>query len=276
MNEKPSPTTLPPDRWEAAVQGLARAFEYPPTPDLVAVSGCAWARGERLPAYRPRRLAWVLAALALVLAGLLAVPQVRAAIADILQIGGIRIFLVAPTPTPVPPTATPAPAAAVKSPPRNAVPRPSPTPLASVLDLAGETTLDEARRPADFAIRLPAYPADLGAPDHVFVQQLGGPLVVLVWTAPDQPDKVTLSLHEFGQGTYAEKFEPTVVQETTVNGPRALWTEGAHLFVFKSGDVGLRELVHGHTLIWQQGDVTYRLETDAELDEAVRIAESVR
>ena len=108
------------------------------------------------------------------------------------------------------------------------------------------------------------------------MQQLGGPLVVLAWTAPDRPDKVMLSLHEFGPGTYAEKFEPTLVQETTVNGRRALWTEGAHLFVFKSGDVGPRELVHGHTLIWQLGDVTYRLETDAELDEANRIAESVR
>jgi hypothetical protein len=136
--------------------------------------------------------------------------------------------------------------------------------------------LDKAQQQAGFTIRLPAYPPDLGPPNHVFLQQLGGPMVVLAWTAPGQPDKVLLSLHEFGPATYAEKMPPRVVQETTVNGVRAIWTEGPHLLVFRSGDLGPRELVRGHTLIWEQGGVTYRLETDQDLAEAIRSAASLR
>jgi hypothetical protein len=240
---------------------------------------------------RARRLALVLAALALILASLLAVPQVRAAIGGVLQIGGIRIFVASPTPTPVPPSATPIPlgvrlpaakatplptAAGEPPPAATSTPRPTATPLASLLDLAGATTLDEAQRQAGFEIRLPTYPSGLGVPDHVFFQELGGPMIVLIWTAPGQPAQVRLNLEEFGPGTFAEKLAPTVVQETTVNGARALWTEGPHLFVFGSGDIGPRELVRGHTLIWQQGDITYRLETDQGLPEAIRIAQSLR
>ena len=279
MNDKPSPDARPagPDRWETAVQTAAAAFAYPPTPDLAAGVRARLGRDQRGSAAGPtRRLAWAMIALMLALAGLLAVPQVRAAIIEVLQVGGIRIFVVPPTPTRIPPTSTLAPAAAAQPLAATTTPPPTGTPLASVLDLAGETTLDEAQRQTGFTIRLPAYPPDLGAPDRVFLQQLGGPVVVLVWTAPGQPDIVRLSLHEFGPDTHAEKFEPKVVQETTVNGARAAWTEGPHLLVFRSGDAGLRELVHGHTLIWQQGSITYRLETDQNLQEAIRIAQSVR
>lgn len=274
---RPTPNLPPGDQAGAAVQDLARAFEYPPAPDLVAGVRAQLRAGRPVrAAYRPR-LAWALAAVVLALAALLAVPQVRAAIADILQIGGIRVYLVAPTATPVPLTPTSAPAGGISRPvTATPTPQPSPTPLASVLDLAGETTLDRARAEANFDIGLPAYPADLGEPDRVFVQQFGGPLVVLAWTAAGQPDRVILSLHEFGPGTYADKFQPKVVQETTVGGGRALWTEGAHLLVLQSGEMETRELVRAHTLIWQRDGVTYRLETGAGLDEAVRIAESVR
>jgi hypothetical protein len=36
------------------------------------------------------------------------------------------------------------------------------------------------------------------------------------------------------------------------------------------------KLVPGNTLIWTQGTITYRLETSATINEAVKIAESVR
>jgi hypothetical protein len=36
-----------------------------------------------------------------------------------------------------------------------------------------------------------------------------------------------------------------------------------------------RLVTQGHTLIWTQGELTFRLETDAEMAEAVRMAESV-
>jgi hypothetical protein len=38
----------------------------------------------------------------------------------------------------------------------------------------------------------------------------------------------------------------------------------------------LRRLIDGRVLIWEQGSITYRLETDLEMDEAVKIAESLK
>ncbi len=218
-----------------------------------------------------RQLAWGVLIALVILAGSMAVPQVRAAVFGILRIGAVRIVPVAPTPT-----ATPA---APVFAPTIATPSPSPTPLSSVLNLAGETTLAEARAKAGFPIHLPAYPSDLGPPDHVFLQDLGGPVVVLVWMDGTQPNRVRMSLHELGPGTFAEKIQPPVIQETTVNGQRAGWTEGPHLLQFlRDGQViyDARRLVEGHILVWTQGDITYRLETDLSLNEATRIAESLK
>jgi hypothetical protein len=105
---------------------------------------------------------------------------------------------------------------------------------------------------------------------------LGGPVVVLVWLDPNRPDRVRLSLHELGPGTFGEKVQPQVIQETTVHGERALWTEGPYMIQLKNGDYDVRRLVMGHVLIWTVGEVTLRLETDLSLEEAVRIAESLR
>jgi hypothetical protein len=68
------------------------------------------------------------------------------------------------------------------------------------------------------------------------------------------------------------------VAEARVKGRRAIWTTGP--YVLEVGDaqgVGLdmRRLVRGHALIWTEGALTYRLETDQDLDEAIRIAESL-
>jgi hypothetical protein len=160
-----------------------------------------------------------------------------------------------------------------------AVPKATPTPLNSVMDLAGETTLAEAQEQSGFPIRLPSYPAGLGSPDRIFFQNIGGPAVVLVWLDPNQPEWVRLSLHQLGPGTFADKGNPGSIQETTVNGRQALWTEGPYILQFWRGnrvDYDMRRLVTGRVLIWVEGEVTYRLETDLPLEEAVRVAESLQ
>jgi hypothetical protein len=45
--------------------------------------------------------------------------------------------------------------------------------------------------------------------------------------------------------------------------------------ILPNGDIQFERLVSGHVLIWAGLDVTYRLETDLSLKEAVRIAESL-
>ena len=57
--------------------------------------------------------------------------------------------------------------------------------LASILDLKGKTSLPAARARVDFPIRLPTYPPDLGSPDGVFLQDINGAVVVLVWLTPE-------------------------------------------------------------------------------------------
>jgi hypothetical protein len=198
---------------------------------------------------------WAAAAI-LALAALLLVPPVQAAVEEIL--GAVHII-------PSPPKASPS--------------GPTPTPLTSVLDLAGETTLADARARAGFPLRLPTYPADLGPPQHVYLQNLGGAAVVLVWVDPQHPDRVRISLHELSDNVFVYKLAPPLVQETTVHGQRALWTDGPYIVQVSRGgqvETATRRLVTGHVLIWTENGVTYRLETGAALAEAARIAESLR
>jgi hypothetical protein len=65
-----------------------------------------------------------------------------------------------------------------------------------------------------------------------------------------------------------------------VNGQPAYWVEGQHLLSFYDEDGRLvsqsTRLVEGNTLIWTVDNVTYRLETVLSLEEAVRMAESMR
>lgn len=254
------------DRWEAQLKETARAFSYPPTPDIAGAVGRRIA--SRRAGLNPRRRARVmLVAIGVLIVALLLVPPVRAGLLEVLRIGAVQINLVDPTVTP-PPTAEP-------SREQPAV-TPQPTPLRSVLDLAGETSLAVAQAQVDFPIRLPSYPADLGQPDKVFLQDFGGPLLIFVWLDDQQPDRVRLSMYQFLPGPYAEKSRPEVIKAATVNGRPAIWGQGEHLLITRSGRDVMRRLVDGHVLVWTEGEVTYRLETDLSEAEAIRVAESLR
>ncbi|HBY92721.1 MAG TPA: hypothetical protein DEP84_01965, partial [Chloroflexi bacterium] len=159
-------------------------------------------------------------------------------------------------------------------------PRPSPTLSRSVLNLAGETTLAAAEAKAGFPVLLPIYPPDLGPPDRVYFQDLGGPAVILVWLVPESEDEVRMSLYALGEDVFGAKSQPEVIQETTVNGQRALWVRGPHILQFRDRQGRTvyepRRLVEGNVLVWVQDQITYRLESHLSLKEAVRVAESLR
>ena len=204
-------------------------------------------------ASRPRAIAAAILLIITLLGALLAVPQTRAAIAALLHIGSVTIVPTAPTSG-----------------------ANEPTPLPSILDLAGRTTLADAQQRMPFHIRLPAYPADLGAPQYVFAQDIGGEAVVLVWVDPRNDRPRAHELEELSSDAYLQKFAPPVLQETTVHGQRAIWSNGPYIVETKSGEYVQRRLVTGHALIWTEGNVTYRLETSLSLPEAVPVAESLR
>jgi len=185
--------------------------------------------------------------------GVLAVPAARAGVIEFLRFGAIRLILGPSTATPV------------------ATRTPVLTPI--VPPLSGHTTLANARTLARFPILLPAYPADLGPPDEVYFQEFAGQVVVTVWRAAGGVPR--LALYHITERNFALKAVE-IVEQTTVNGLRALWVRGPHLAQFQDLRMGEIQLVAGNVLIWTQGEVTYRLESHVSLDEAVRIAESLR
>ena len=267
------------------LQREAMQFEFPPTPDIAgAVRGQLGERPVRtLPNLTPARALLVLALVAA--AGLLAVPSARATVFEALQVGVVRILLGEPEAEQLAATASPAsgeldpastpategPGDSSSGPPVTQVPQ-----LSTLDQLAGETSLEEAQLLAGFEIRLPAYPPDLGAPDRVFYQPMG-PTVILVWADPGGLNRPRLSLFILGETILLDKAKPTVLERTEVGGDVAYWAEGPYMLDIRGErELVLRYLVQGHVLIWDEGALTYRLESGLPLEEALLIAESLQ
>jgi hypothetical protein len=101
-------------------------------------------------------------------------------------------------------------------------------------------------------------------------------MTILIWIDPQHPTQVLMSLHMIPPGSWAvEKMDPAQVEETTVNGRRAIWAVGPYPIRFSNGNLDYVRLVDGHVLIWTDGETTYRLETELALEEAIKVAESL-
>ncbi len=271
MNEQPfrNLPDMPEEEWENAVQQTARSFPYPETPDIAAqVSQRLHPRQRRLnPIWRV-----AVAAVLIFLFLVLAVPQVRAVVLEFIQIGTIRIVPVTPTATTAPntPTLTPDDALGI----------PNATTIPSVLNMPGETTLADARARSGFDFGLPTYPADLGAPDHVYLQEYHEKLVTLVWMSHDDPSQVRLTLEILDSDLLGSKFASmSDIQYPHVNGSSsAMWLPNPHwiYYFFNQGSLLVERAVQGNTLIWTVGKQTYRIEGNLTVTEAVQIAESLR
>jgi hypothetical protein len=221
------------------------------------------------PVARTRRR-WVAIALAAVLLALVAVvaaqPAARKAIADFLGIGGIRIRQ--------------------QSTPRPTPSQPSPT-ARYVSDVLGtQVSLAEARQSVGFPVRVPKV---LGDPDAVFFDpSIRGGEVNLTYNAGAEfPEstvaEVGLIIGEFEGGLASEFLRKTVgaeavIEESSVNGRRAFWIEGAHELTFRDSNgqtVARRSRLSGSVLIWRDDQVTYRLEGQISKEKATSIAESI-
>ncbi len=253
-----------PEMSESHLAELAAQFAYPPTPDIAAyerrrlASAGAERRLSRAGSGRRVRLAaGVAAAMGLLLVVALLVPQTRAALFQIFDIGAVRILA---DEEPFQPTVTPG---------------------RTLLDVAGATTLAEAAEMVGFDILLPAYPADLGRPDRVYVQKLSdtgldGPIAILVWSDPAQPDEARLSLYQIPVPAYAlKRASIESVRETQVDGYAAFWVQGPHRLQLQDGSYDDWFFVPGSALVWTDGQLTYRLESGLSMEEAVRIGEAL-
>jgi hypothetical protein len=274
--------------FDAQLRALADQLEYPPTPDIAgrvrarlqtfpSPSGRG-VRGEGHkghPRFSSKAVAWSLTVSLILFLSLLLIPPVRAAVIEFFQVGIVRIFPSTVTPT-APAISTATPQSVTSSPTATpGAPLPSLIPLLDTI--AGETKLANAQQMTGYPILLPTYPPDLGPPNHVYVQEAEGAMTILVWIDPQQPERVLMSLHFIPQGSWAlHKMGPQMIRETTVNGQYAIWAEGPYPLILRGGgEVERVRLVEGHVLIWEGDSVTYRLESALDMDEAIRVAESL-
>lgn len=192
-----------------------------------------------------RRVQATVAAVVAVVVGAIAVPPVRAAVADLFGFGGV---LVREEPGPAPSTAPPPPTA------------------------TSDLSLDEA---ADLVAFRPAVPTALGDPDGVEVSA-DRRVLSMTW----ETDDGTVRLDQIGARLdYAFAKSATGVEFVTVAGDFALWFAEPHEVVVLEPDGTQRResaRLAGHTLIWTRGEVTMRLEGDLTQQQALDVAGSVQ
>ncbi|QYK50173.1 MAG: hypothetical protein KF701_07190 [Anaerolineales bacterium] len=245
---------------EDSLQQAGRMLAYPAMPDLAAAA----LRPQTAPR-RPRpalRLAWAAAAVLALAASLLAVPDVRARVLEFLQVGGVHINL---------------PAEGVSkfiSTKRLAKALEQYGEIVPLADLQGIVSLAQARREAGFEIALPNYPTGLGEPDRVYLQGDDGErYAILVWMAPDDA-KVDMAVYILGPGVQLSKTQPDAVERLWVHDSLGALVVGNHFLQTHAG-TSAGVLVQAPALIWQLGELTYRLEANRPVPELLRIAESI-
>lgn len=235
---------------ERELRDLSAWLETPDPPDVTARVRV------RLSRPAPRRRRWrSLAAMALVALLVAVLPPTRAAVADavagLLRFAGVSI--------------------ATSSAP--ALPSGAPSPLPAQRAAA----LDEAQRAVRFPIRLPAK---LGPPERVLVAD------------PDATGNCRVATLLYDGGAlridafdgrldlaFHKEASPPGVAWVQVNGDFAIWVDNPHVlsYVDRAGEVR-RETARlaASTLIWQEADVSYRLEGALTEAEAIEIASSLR
>jgi hypothetical protein len=254
---------------------VSKRMVYPLTPDLVdPVLSRIHKRPSRTKNMRRLAQAGIVALLLAAILGF--IPPIRAALLDIIQIGIVRIFLPTPAeqqsepginPTAMPQTDLQRTAAATSHFPV----------FMDMENISGEMDLEHAQQSVEFPILLPSFPADIGKPDRVFVQDTNGKMAILIWFKKNYPESVRMSLHIIPEGSWVlEKFKPSVVQETLVNGKRAVWAVGPYPLIMRNGEVELVRLIVGSVLIWTNDELTFRLESNLPLPEAIQVAESLK
>jgi hypothetical protein len=293
MTDRHDLARLPEPELEAALRDLGRELAWPTVePDAGADPAARARRRIEAASLRPGRGPWwarparrrLGSSLGLAAAAVLLIAAMAAAIG--FGLPGIRIIF-GPGPTSSPTSL--APSASLGG--SGSVPAPSPSstpsvgPLGWTLGLGDPTPVATAAKAVDIPVRLP--PATFGPPSTAWL--LNGRLS-LVWPAgPALPalrePGIGLILCEFrgsvDPGYFRKILEPgTTIETVRVGGSTGYWISGEpHTIVFVNEDgdpvFDTRRIV-GDTLLWADGEVTFRLETGLDRDAAIALAESLR
>ncbi|MBF8194614.1 hypothetical protein ITP53_54970 [Nonomuraea sp. K274] len=184
-----------------------------------------------------------MAAVAVVVIALTAAtPQGRAAVAHILRYAGIELRICDTAPPPV----------------RTTAPMPGERAVA-VEELAGLARFEVKTLPA------------LGAPHGATVSD-GGRVASMFW------DGVRFDQFDGGvDPIFVKRSGPPWPEFVEVGGYQGFWLPGRHplgyIKRYDGTEVPLRQA--GPTLVWQHGELGYRLEGMKSMEEAIRVAESL-
>lgn len=251
------------EQMEARLRAAGAAWATEPVPDLamgVVRQIRAGGAGGRARRWRPV-LVGAAMALALLVAVPLLVPSVGNAVARYLGVGGISVQVMPGLPA-----------------------------VGDGLELGQRTVLAQARDEVAFPVGVPRL---LGEPDEVWLDRhaVPGGQVTLLWRPATGLPQV--GTHQVGALLTAlpGRLEPGLLAKTAGDPNTTLtsvsvgdgvgwWIGGApHALIYYDarGEVRSdRSRLAGATLLWQSGDTLYRLESGLEMEEALRIARSVR
>jgi len=230
---------------ELALTNLGRELEYPATPDLVEPVRRRLAQERRPLAWR-RPLVIALAALLVIAAAAMAVPQARSQILDWLGIGSVTIRYV------------------------DDLPKVEKT--TDDLGLGERMDLSDVRQQVAFTVRVPRIEG-LQDPDVYFRPAAGQ--VSLLYGSEEEPRLLISQI--FATGALQKLLNSdTEVERVSAGGALGVWLEGGeHLLYYPSGGEERQRLV-GNTLILERSDnVTVRIEADISKEEALRIFRSM-
>ena len=146
-------------------------------------------------------------------------------------------------------------------------------PTTGRLDLGEQVTREEAERQVGFEL------LDLGEPDAVFVRD--GTVASLVYGDVDNPRLVLSQLRGSVYDGFVKKVggTGTIVEDVTVRGGRGLFVSGDEHFVMYLDEFDQiadePTYLAGNTLLWNRGDLLFRLEGDLTKDEALELARTI-
>jgi hypothetical protein len=258
---------------ERRLGDVGRRVAFPATPDLAGLvsrrlAAEATERRRRPDSrwWRSRRAAVAAVLLLALVVGMVALLTAASpTLADRFGLRGVRIFLLDEEPTV------------------------EPAPVGTGLMLGRRVSLEQARREVGYAIRVPTADG-LGRPDEVYLSRVpsDGMVSFVYRPRPGLPESrdsgVGALLSQFPGRTenrLAQKIlgPASTLESARVKGGRAYWIAGEpHVFSYTdpSGEVRYEEYrLAESVLLWEEGELTLRLEGAMTKEEALRIAESM-
>ena len=226
---------------ERRLQSLAVDMDWPETAD---VAGSLQLPARRLSLWTQPRTRLAVASLGLLIvaftAALIASPTTRSAVARLLGFPGITVE----------------------------APGTEPLPTEAGLDLGAPTTVAEVQEQVDF----PLLTLPLPNPQVSFDARTQA-----VHIRYEDGDDTVLLTQLSGEAEFGFVKQAGGVKPASVDGVFALWATGPeHALLRVENGTTLQAKLSGNALLWSRGRVTYRLETDANLEDAVRLAERLR